>query len=200
MYVLGRFSRQQIHASLGVRLPTGSIEKSDITPASAPNESRLPYPMQLGSGTVDLTPGVTYLAQSDDWSGGGQLMATLRTGENDAGYRLGHRFMATGWVARRLGNRWSVSARLISEAWGNIQGADASFAGAVASRMVPTVFTSLRGGSRLDVAGGVNVYLKPTRPGQVRLAFEVGVPLYQELDGPQLETDLWLTSGVQFLF
>lgn len=200
MYVLGRFERQRIHASLGVRLPSGSIEKSDVTPASAPGEARLPYPMQLGSGTVDLAPGLTYLVQSDDWSGGAQVQATLRTGQNDAGYRLGHRFMATGWVARRLGNRWSVSARLASETWGNIDGEDPSFAGALATRMVPTVFPDLRGGKRLDLGAGVNVYLKPSRPGQVRLAFEFMAPVYQDLDGPQLERDYQLIGGIQLLY
>jgi hypothetical protein len=197
---LARFGRQRIHANLGVRLPTGSISKTDVTPASAPNETRLPYPMQPGSGTYDFSPGVTWLGQTDDWSGGAQASATLRSGENEAGYRLGHRFMATGWAARRLGDRWSVSLRLTSETWGNIDGADPSFAGGVANRMVPTVFTDLRGGSRIDVAGGINVFLKRRTPAQVRLAVEVSRPVYQDLDGPQLETDLQVISGLQLLF
>lgn len=200
LYVLANFGRQRLHLNMGVSLPTGAIDKQDVTPASAPNRSRLPYPMQLGSGTVDLLPGLTYLTQSDNWSGGAQVRATLRTGHNDAGYRLGHRFMATGWVARRFGDRWSVSGRLASETWGNIDGADASFAPAVAIRMVPTVFPDLRGGRRLDLAGGVNFMIKTRRPGQTRLAVEISRPLYQHLDGPQLETDWQLVTGVQYLF
>lgn len=197
---LARPGRQRVHANLGVRLPTGSVSKEAVTPASAPNAARLPYPMQPGSGTFDVIPGLTWLIQSDDWSGGLQAHATLRTGTNDAQYRLGHRFQATGWVARRLNDRWSVSGRLESETWGDIDGADPMFDGAVANRMVPTVFTDLRGGSRLDVAGGANVFLKRRTPGQTRLGVEASFPVWQDLHGPQLETDFRVMAGLQLLF
>ena len=197
---LGKFGRQTAHLNFGIRLPSGSIEQQDVTPMSAPNQTRLPYPMQLGSGTVDLSPGFTYLAQSDDWSGGGQVLSTIRTGENDAGYRLGHRFLATGWVARRLGNRWSLSLRLASEKWGAIEGPDSTFDMAVAMRMVPTVFPDLRGGDRLDVGAGFNVVLRRDRPAQTRVGVEVLTPVYQNLHGPQLETDVQIIGGLQVLF
>ena len=34
----------------------------------------------------------------------------------------------------------------------------------------------------------------------LRFAFEMLFPLYRNLDGPQLETDWTLTSGVQYVF
>jgi hypothetical protein len=34
----------------------------------------------------------------------------------------------------------------------------------------------------------------------LRIAIEMGVPAYQRLDGPQLETDWTLTTGVQYAF
>lgn len=200
MVLLADARRQRVHLNLGLSLPTGSISEQDVTPASAPNKSRLPYPMQLGSGTFDFLPGLTYLAESDNWSGGAQLRGTVRSGENDANYRLGNRFMATAWGARKLGNRLSASLRLTSEQWGNIKGADPAFAGAVMMRMVPTVFTDLRGGKRVDIAGGINTYLKRSRPGQIRLALEVSRPIYQNLDGPQLKHDYQVMIGTQFLF
>lgn len=200
MVLLADSKRQRVHLTLGASLPTGSIEQSDVTPASAPNEARLPYPMQLGSGTFDFLPGITYLAESDNWSGGAQLRGTVRTGENDAEYRLGHRFMATGWAARKLSDWVSASVRLTSENWGNIEGADPSFAGPVMMRMVPTVFPDLRGGKRVDIGAGLNTYLKRSRPGQIRLAFEVSRPIYQSLNGPQLESDYQVMFGTQFLF
>ncbi|MDA0206282.1 MAG: hypothetical protein O3A53_19810 [Acidobacteria bacterium] len=200
MILLADSHRQRVHLNLGVSLPTGSITEQAVTPASAPNPTRLPYPMQLGSGTFDFFPGLTYLAESDNWSGGAQVRGTVRTGENDANYRLGNRFMATSWAARKLGDRVSASVRLTSERWGNIQGADPAFVGAVMMRMVPTVFTDLRGGSRVDIGGGINTYLKRSRPGQIRLALEVSRPIYQNLDGPQLESDYQVMIGTQFLF
>ena len=77
LYKLGDFGAQRTHLNLGVRLPSGSIEKQDVTPVSAPAETRLPYPMQLGSGTFDITPGLTYLTQAENWSGGAQVRATI---------------------------------------------------------------------------------------------------------------------------
>ena len=66
--------------------------------------------------------------------------------------------------------------------------------------MVPTVFPDLRGGRRLDAGVGLNTYLRRARPGQVRLAVEVSKPIYQHLNGPQLETDYEVTLGTQLLF
>jgi hypothetical protein len=63
-------NRLAFHPNLGVRAPAGSIDEMDVTPASAPNEAILPYPMQLGSGTWDLVGGGTYLGQSDRASWG----------------------------------------------------------------------------------------------------------------------------------
>jgi hypothetical protein len=57
--------------------------------------------MQLGSGTWDLLPGLTYAGFARDWSWGAQTLATLRLGENRHDYKLGNRLMLTGWVARR---------------------------------------------------------------------------------------------------
>ena len=65
--------------------------------------------MQLGSGTYDLLPGLTYLGQSDEWSWGVQTIETLRLGRNDEGYTLGDNLMATGWVARKWTGVFSTS-------------------------------------------------------------------------------------------
>ena len=200
LYKLGDFGAQRTHLNLGVRLPSGSIEKQDVTPASAPAETRLPYPMQLGSGTFDITPGLTYLTQAENWSGGAQVRATIRLGHNDAEYRLGNRFMGTAWTAVKLVDRLSVSARFVGATWGNIDRADPSFAGAVAMRMVPTVFPDLRGGSRFDIGAGFNLLLGGDRPSEVRLAFEILAPVFQQLDGPQLEMDYQIIMGLQYSF
>ncbi|MEZ5284700.1 MAG: hypothetical protein R2712_07815 [Vicinamibacterales bacterium] len=145
-------NRRAMHLNLGISLPTGSIDEMDVTPASAPAASILPYPMQTGSGTVDLMPGATILGQSDDWSWGAQGVATIRLGTNDRDYRLGHRGMGTGWVARRFSRWLSASARLEGSAWGNVHGADP----ALNPRMVPTADPLLRGGERLDLGLGLN--------------------------------------------
>ncbi len=194
------FGRQRLHLNAGIQFPSGSTTRKDVTPASAPNAAILPYPMQPGSGTVSFQPGLTYLAQSDNWSGGGQIRGTIRTGTNDQDYRLGNRLMSTAWVAHRLNARISVSGRVEDNVWGNIDGANPAFSGAVASRMVPTVFPDLRGGDRIDAGPGINILVGGSRPSQARVALEFLTPVYQRLDGPQLEQDFSIVAGAQFTF
>ncbi|MDB4544693.1 transporter, partial [Akkermansiaceae bacterium] len=43
-----------LHAGLGLLLPTAEIDEEDFIPG--PGETRLPYPMQLGSGSWGLAP------------------------------------------------------------------------------------------------------------------------------------------------
>lgn len=200
LYKIASFGNSRVHLNAGVSFPTGSIEAADVTPASAPNESQLPYPMQLGSGTVDVMPGITYLGQTPDWSWGAQAKGVLRLGENDQDYTLGNRFLFTTWGARKLTPWISASARIEANSWGDIDGAAAAYAGAVTMRMVPTVFTDLRGGSRVDAALGINTYVLGGPLYGLRLAVEGVVPVAQNLDGPQLETDWQIVAGLQFAF
>ncbi len=52
--------RHAIVANLGVSLPLGSIDEIGPTPRDAENDTQLPYTMQIGSGTIDLLPGIIY--------------------------------------------------------------------------------------------------------------------------------------------
>jgi len=196
---LSKGENNRVHANLGLRLPTGSIDQKDVTPMSSPDEAVLPYPMQLGSGTFDIEPGITYQQQLGANSLGAQAKYRFRLGENSQEYSLGSRVLLTSWAARKLSDILSLSLRGEFSKIGDIDGADARFTGAVTNRMVPTVFTELRGGSRLDIALGANVMLPKTGAlAGLRWAIEVGLPVYQNLDGPQLETDLLVTTGLQY--
>ena len=66
--------------------------------------------------------------------------------------------------------------------------------------MVPTADPDLRGGERLDLGVGANLYVPEGAMEGFRLAAEVLFPLHQDLDGPQLETDLTLVVGAQMTF
>lgn len=48
LYGLMEWNAQHLHLNLGISTPTGSINEKDHTPMG---RGRLPYPMQLGSGT-----------------------------------------------------------------------------------------------------------------------------------------------------
>jgi hypothetical protein len=60
MLKLWEENQNTLFLNLGVSLPTGAINESATTPVSGGNRAQLPYPMQLGSGTVDFMPGLTY--------------------------------------------------------------------------------------------------------------------------------------------
>lgn len=196
LYTFARPERVRFHANLGVSLPTGSIDERDVTPASMGNEVRLPYPMQIGSGTVDLLPGVTYLGQADALSWGMQLAATVRLGENDNGYRFGNVYGGTVWGAYRLNGLFSASVRVEGKTWGDVDGAD----DALNPAMVPTAAPDLRGGTRFDAGVGVNFFVPSGTLHNLRVGVEALVPIYQDLDGPQLEVGTMLEVGVQYSF
>ncbi len=185
------------HLNLGVSLPTGSIDQMDVTPASAPNETQLPYPMQIGSGTVDLMPGLTVLGMGRVGSWGAQLSGTIRTGENDRDYSFGNVAQATAWLAFRLTDRVSASVRGMYRTIGDIDGADPTFMNLM---MVQTVRTDLQGGSRFDLPLGVNYYFDSGPLKGHRIAVEYQLPLWQDLNGPQMETDGILSIGWQKSF
>lgn len=191
--VLNR-DRQRIHLNLGFSLPTGSIDERDNTPAG--QNVILPYPMQIGSGTFDLLAGATYLGQAEQWSWGAQAMTALPLGENSNGYRLGNQFNLTGWGAYEVSDWLSASVQLNGKTWGDIQGADSR----LNPMMIPTADPNRRGGTRLDLGFGLNLYAPSGNLKGARLGLEFALPIYQSLTGPQLETDWQLTLGVQAAF
>lgn len=191
----------RIHANLGVSFPTGSISENDRTPLSAPARVRLPYPMQIGSGTYDFLPGLTYRGSREAISWGAQAMGEIRMNQNHAQYRLGNEYLLTGWGAYEI-SRWvSASLRLEWSHRVNPSGRDRNIATTVGPNpLVPTADTGRRAGMRLDVLAGLNFIIPEGPLAHLRFAIEAGLPAYQYYDGPQLETDFVTTVGVQYAF
>lgn len=191
------FAREhhRVHLNAGLSFPTGSVDERDDLPPPLFRQ-RLPYPMQNGSGTWDLLPGLTYFGHGEALSWGLQGIATLRTGRNGRGYRLGDRFDATAWLAHPWTPWLSTSARVAWSGWGNVVGED----DALDPTLVPTADPSRRGGHRLELWGGVNLHVPLGPLGRHRFAVEGGFPAYEWLDGPQLETDWRIVVGWQLAF
>ncbi len=194
LYKLLNHDVHQVHLNMGISLPTGSIDEHDDTPAA--NDAKLPYPMQLGSGTYDLMPGITYLGNSSSYSWGAQALATIRLGENNNDYTLGNKVELTSWLERKWSSSFSTSLRVKAQRWGDIDGADPD----LNPMMISTADPELRAGSRADILVGFNYNAHKGAFKGNRLTFEIAKPVYQKLDGPQLETDLILTAGWQYSF
>jgi nitrous oxide reductase accessory protein NosL len=182
--------------SLGIGIPTGDIDQS----MAVMNQTfRAPYDMQLGSGTVDLKPALTYTALSSDlkWSWGGQAMYTYHLDRNDNGYSLGDSAKVTGWLQRALGPAvgWF---RLAYNYTGRIKGRDAEIdklLDPVTGAPTPDADPANYGGHRIDGFLGASYTMGP-----LSLGVEGGIPLYQYLNGLQLKNDWYLTAGIQGMF
>ncbi|MFK7896748.1 MAG: transporter [Myxococcota bacterium] len=193
--------KRKVHLTLGVSFPTGSITQQDQTPMSMGNQVRIPYPMQIGSGTYDFLPALTYNGNSGHdgvWSWGGQARGEIRMNENHAGYRLGDEYALTGWLARTFTRQVSGSLRLEWQHNLNVRGREES--PSVNPAIIPTADPDRRAVQRLDLLFGVNFVPPWVQVEGLRLAVEAGLPIYQHLDGPGLETDVIATAGVQYAF
>ena len=180
------------HATLGVSVPTGDTEKTDtiLTPMGGTPKPRLPYPMQLGSGSLDPIVGLTWASAPGAVTGGAQWRSTFRIEDNDEDYRLGDEHELTGWLAYGPSDAWSFSARLRVVQRDDIDGIDPAVVAPV-----QTADPDRQGLTRVDAGVGVNWIGHGHR-----LALEVMAPVYEDLDGPQLETDYTVTVGYQFAF
>lgn len=193
MRLLGS-ANENLHLHLGVSVPTGSIDEKGVIPTPmGPRKVRLPYPMQLGSGTWDMLAGLTYTYHLASWSWGAQGTAVKPlASENDNGYSLGNQYQMQAWAACLFGQQLSGSLRLAVNHWSDIEGADPE----LDPSMVPTADPELRSGERADIGLGLN-WLGGSGH---RLAVELILPAYQNLDGPQLKSEGMVVLGWQKAF
>jgi hypothetical protein len=196
LYKFFNKNQQTLHGQVGLSIPTGSVTESDVTPASSPNETELPYPMQVGSGTFDPNLVLTYLGQNESISWGSQIRGIFRFGENDREYRYGNRYSLNNWFAIKANNWFSVSARLEGLIVGEIEGADPN----LNPMMVITADTNNSGGTYINSGVGINTYISKGALKNLRFGFEFGYPLYQDLNGIQLKAKETVTFGTQYSF
>jgi hypothetical protein len=183
-----------LHLNFGWSFPTGQVRVKDTTPLG---RQTLPFPMQIGSGTFDMLPGLTYMGHTEHLSWGSQLMGTYRSGENKAAWTASDRVDFTGWLAYPW-TRWlSTSARFGLSWWSDYGGDEIRLP---PPAFIPTADPDLRGGTSFELLGGVNIEVPLGPLGEHRFAIEAGGPVEQWLHGPQLETDWRVVVGWQKAF
>ena len=180
-------SGRRMHLKLGLNLPSGSIdEKYD--------GQILGYGMQLGSGTYDFEPAITYLVQTENYSYGAQLGGILRIGENDQDYTLGNKFEATLWGARKITDSLSASAKFDYSSQSEVDGKDTRMNEA----MSPALDPKSQGRDITTFGLGLNYYFQNGGLSGHRLAAEWETPIDQKVNGVQLELDSVWTLGWQY--
>jgi hypothetical protein len=123
-------------------------------------------------------------------------MGTFRLNTNSHDYKQGNHYMGTGWLGYLFVKQISLSLRGVINRVENIKGADPALVSL--ESVVPTARTNLRAGTRADLGIGLNAYVMSGPFRGLRLAVEGLLPVYQKLDGPQLEVDFTLIAGAQY--
>lgn len=187
-----------VHAILGVSLPTGDIEQSGsmIAPNGMLMSMRMSYGMQLGTGTYDLIPGLVYTGQRGQLGWGAAYRGRMALqSENDNGYRWGDQHEITAWISHAITTALSGSLRIAASTQDHIHGRDAMIAGPFQG-----THPDLYGGERVELFAGLSAKAMVPGVGMARLGIEAGVPVYQNLNGPQLERDYSLTATAAVRF
>lgn len=186
-----------LHANMSVSLPTGSIDETGevLTPMNMRTEVRLPYAMQLGSGTVDWLPGITYTGKAQSLTWGAQFLATLRTSENDEGYQLGNEHKLNAWGQWAMAPSVSLGAGIEYLTSDAIKGTDDNI-------MLPvqTANPDNYGRELVNAKLGLNWVGQEGALRDHRLAVELALPIKQDVNGLQMEMDSMVTFGYQKAF
>lgn len=193
LFSLAQQGPHHLHVNAGLSLPSGAIGTKDSTPIG---RVELPYLMRLGSGTVDLLPGITYTYDGQGLAWGGQFAGTVRLGRNGSEYSLGDQLHGTAWATYHWHDSLSTSVRLNYEQWGNIDGADPD----LNPNLVQIADPDRQGGQRFDLLLGIDLAGQHGSLEGHRLSIEGGIPVYQKLEGPQLEVDWFLVANWQYRF
>lgn len=183
---------------LGIALPTGNINQRDETPAG-PN-SLLPYPMQTGTGSYSFLPGVTLSRNSSVLSWTIDLSGMVRLNENRNDYRIGDQGKLAGELKWKAASWLRPSARTSFSAWQQIAGSDPRFSEILENQVVHTVDPLLKDGSRAEVGVGLDIQVPLSRLNKIWLSLNYDRPVYQNLDGPQMNLQDILTAGIQYTF
>ncbi|WP_232463792.1 DUF3570 domain-containing protein [Methylovulum psychrotolerans] len=217
MYALFKLfdnGNHHFHATLGLSAPTGDTDIM-LRRMHGKDSGYLHYGMQLGSGTWDFKPSLTYTGQWDDWSWGGQFSAVTRLqNHNDAGYALGDMFQTTAWGSYSLTHALSASVRGLYTVQQQIDGRFNSVAGVIDGVVVKNVnpgskinyssgpmdYPSSYGGRYWDVGFGLNY----TVPAGTLKGNNIGVewlqPVQDDVNGYQLEREGTLSATWSVMF
>lgn len=197
LYEAARHGQGSLTLGLGISLPTGSITETGLmlTPMGTRPLRRMAYGMQLGSGTVDLHPMVTWQSARGRLNWGTQASGIIRLGTNSEGYSLGHEAAVTAWTGYKAAPWLSLTGRIEARTVGHIDGQDPFIAGPMQGTD-PLNY----GGETVTVFAGADVALMHGPLKGNRLGLELGLPVYQDLNGVQLKRDWSLLFAVRRAF
>ncbi len=173
----------RVHLALGINAPIGDVDLQ-FRRTHQTDRGFTHYGMQLGSGTWDLLPSVTYNGVLGRFSWGGQLSGVARLeSEGASGYALGDVFQSTLWGAFDLTGWLSGSLRAVYTWQGRVSG---RYDG-LHAESGPMDFPTNYGGNYFDLGFGVGLRVPSGVLAGNRLRVEWLQPVVDAVYGYQLE-------------
>lgn len=193
-----RLYRDETHrllVSMGMTFPTGrnDLPFTVILSDGKFGTVRAFYAMQPGTGTYDFLPGVTYGGASGQYSWGVAYRGRWPLGFNPEGYRYGNLHDIHGWTGYSWTPAITTTLRVTGTTRGHILGYDPKIDGK--SQSANPYFY---GGQRVEVFGGATIAGGLFGVESATLSVEAGVPVYQNLNGPQLFRNWQVLTALRF--
>ena len=185
-----------LHLSLGMSAPTGKVDIENRRIFRA-DGGLMHFGMQLGSGTWDFMPSLTYTGERQRWLWGAQLSGVKRLEDkNKSGYRLGDLFQATAWSGFQLMPWLTASVRGAYTVQGEIHRDFDTYN----ARIGPMDFPSNYGGQFWDIGIGANARIPGGRFAGNRLGFEWVQPVSSDFNGFQVDRQGMLAATWSYQF
>ena len=199
---------KNLEFGFGLNLPTGSIKEKGTmemymsSTGTEPTSMNMlyPYAMQLGSGTVDIIPSILYQTSWEKFNFGGEVSYTMRTKKADVEfpYRLGNLLEANLFTEWKMHKNVELNAKIGLLSMDQIDGeTNTNLLHGANGAGSPASHPELYGGTRIDATFGAKFktsdqmyYVKP----------EFGIPIYQNLWGPQMRTSWIFSAAIGAMF
>ncbi len=184
VYRLYQDDVHRIQVAFGFSFPTGSSTatfSNFLLPDGTRRNIRAFYGMQPGTGTFDILPCIVYAGYLGPWSWGVSYRGRFPLGPNPQGYLWGDLHEINGWG----GYTWTPGLTTTFRVSGSMQDPIRGFDPEIRGPAVPAnpVFY---GGQRVELFGGATISGKLIGYENVTVAVEAGLPVYQNLNGPQI--------------
>ncbi|MCX7096933.1 MAG: DUF3570 domain-containing protein [Methylococcales bacterium] len=179
-----------IYLATGFSAPTGDVN-IELRRNHQVDGGYIHYGMQLGSGTWDFKPSLTYTGQAAQFSWGAQANGTVRMqDQNPSGYALGDVFQATAWGSYNLTSWLTASLRGVYTLQGTVKG---QFDGLI-EQFGPMDYAFNYGGRYWDIGFGLSAMVPSGDLAGNRLSVEWLQPVEDYVNGYQLERNGALTA------
>lgn len=186
----------QLVLGTGINLPIGSINEIGTHEDVLYEERRLPYMMQLGSGTVDLLPSLTYTYQKGKLAFSSQIQGVIRSSYNSIGYKYGNEESFTSWISYNYWSRLSSSIRIEAVNVETMKGRDEE----VYTYNEITANPANYGGQKVNLYLGMNYAFQSGKLKNNHVSIEYGLPIYQYLNGIQIQSKQAFTASWSYVF